>query len=102
MPMPWIRTGRLRDTASRFRAVYSRSRRSLSREPERTGTLSKSVQAHVFVPQYEEGPAALDDPYLPIEVTAPLASAWGAQFVDVGRQGQPAGEGLLRGFVART
>jgi predicted alpha/beta hydrolase family esterase len=53
-----------------------------------------------------------DDPYLPIEVAAPLASAWGAQLVDVGRQGHinvesghgpwPAGEGLLRGFVART
>jgi hypothetical protein len=55
--------------------------------------------------------ASENDPYLPIEVAAPLASAWGAQLVDVGRQGHinvesghgpwPAGEGLLRGFVAR-
>jgi uncharacterized protein len=56
--------------------------------------------------------ASEDDSYLPIEVAARLASAWGAQFVDVGRQGHinvasghgpwPVGEGLLRGFVART
>ncbi len=56
--------------------------------------------------------ASEDDPYLPIEIAARLASAWGAQFVDVGLQGHinvasghgpwPAGEGLLRGFVART
>ena len=56
--------------------------------------------------------ASEDDPYLPIEIAARLASAWGAQFVDVGRQGHinvasghgpwPIGEGLLRGFVART
>ncbi len=55
--------------------------------------------------------ASENDPYLPIEVAAPLASAWGAQLVDVGRQGHinvesghgpwSAGEGLLRGFVAR-
>jgi predicted alpha/beta hydrolase family esterase len=56
--------------------------------------------------------ASEDDPYLPIELAARLASAWGAEFVDVGRQGHinvasghgpwPAGEGLLRGFVARA
>lgn len=56
--------------------------------------------------------ASEDDPYLPIEIAARLASAWGSQFVDVGRQGHinvasghgpwPTGEGLLRGFVART
>jgi predicted alpha/beta hydrolase family esterase len=56
--------------------------------------------------------ASEDDPYLPIEAAAPLASAWGAQLVDVGRQGHinvesghgpwPTGEGLLRGFVARS
>ena len=56
--------------------------------------------------------ASEDDPYLPIEIAAPLASAWGSQFVDVGRQGHinvasgngpwPVGEGLLRGFIART
>jgi predicted alpha/beta hydrolase family esterase len=56
--------------------------------------------------------ASKDDPYLPIEIAVRLASAWGSQFVDVGRQGHinvasghgpwPAGEGLLCGFVART
>jgi uncharacterized protein len=56
--------------------------------------------------------ASEDDPYLPIEIAGRLASAWGSQFVDVGRQGHinvasghgpwPIGEGLLRGFVART
>jgi hypothetical protein len=56
--------------------------------------------------------ASEDDPYLPIEIAARLASAWGSQLVDVGRQGHinvasghgpwPVGEGLLRGFVART
>ena len=55
--------------------------------------------------------ASEDDPYLPVEIAARLASAWGSQFVDVGRQGHinvasghgpwPAGEGLLRGFLAR-
>jgi predicted alpha/beta hydrolase family esterase len=55
--------------------------------------------------------ASEDDPYLPIEIAERLASAWGSQFVDVGRQGHinvasghgpwPTGEGLLRGFVAR-
>jgi uncharacterized protein len=55
--------------------------------------------------------ASEDDPYLPIEIAARLASAWGSQFVDVGQQGHinvasghgpwTAGEGLLRGFVAR-
>jgi predicted alpha/beta hydrolase family esterase len=53
-----------------------------------------------------------NDPCLPIDIAARLASVWGAQFVDVGRQGHinvasghgpwPIGEGLLRGFVART
>jgi predicted alpha/beta hydrolase family esterase len=56
--------------------------------------------------------ASEDDPYLPIEIAGRLASAWGSQFVDIGRQGHinvasghgpwPVGEGLLRGFVART
>jgi uncharacterized protein len=56
--------------------------------------------------------ASEDDAYLPIEIAARLATAWGSQFVDVGRQGHiniasghgpwPIGEGLLRGFVART
>ena len=56
--------------------------------------------------------ASEDDPYLPIEIAVRLAAAWGAEFVDVGRQGHinvasghghwPIGEGLLRGFVART
>jgi uncharacterized protein len=56
--------------------------------------------------------ASEDDPYLPIEIAGRLASAWGSQFVDVGRQGHinvasghgpwPIGEGLLRGFLART
>jgi predicted alpha/beta hydrolase family esterase len=56
--------------------------------------------------------ASEDDHYLPIEIAARLASSWGSQFVDVGRQGHinvasghgpwPVGEGLLRGFVART
>lgn len=56
--------------------------------------------------------ASEGDPYLPIEIAARLATAWGSQFVDVGRQGHinvasghgpwPIGEGLLRGFVART
>jgi predicted alpha/beta hydrolase family esterase len=55
--------------------------------------------------------ASEDDPYLPIEIAVRLASAWGAQFVDVGPQGHinvasghgpwPVGEGLLRGFVTR-
>jgi predicted alpha/beta hydrolase family esterase len=55
--------------------------------------------------------ASANDPYLPIEIAARLASAWGSQFVDVGRQGHinvasghgpwPIGEGLLRAFVAR-
>ena len=56
--------------------------------------------------------ASENDPYLPIEIAARLASAWGAQFVDVGRQGHinvasghghwPIGEGLLRGFIGRV
>jgi predicted alpha/beta hydrolase family esterase len=56
--------------------------------------------------------ASEDDPYLPIEIAGRLASAWGSQFVDIGTQGHinvasghgpwPVGEGLLRGFVART
>jgi uncharacterized protein len=56
--------------------------------------------------------ASEDDPYLPIEIAVRLGTAWGAEFVDVGRQGHinvasghgnwPIGEGLLRGFVART
>ncbi len=56
--------------------------------------------------------ASEDDPYLPIEIARPLAAAWGSEFIDVGRQGHinvasghgpwPIGEGLLRGFVART
>jgi predicted alpha/beta hydrolase family esterase len=55
--------------------------------------------------------ASEDDPYLPIEIGARLASAWGSDFVDVGRQGHinvasghgpwPTGEGLLRGFLAQ-
>ena len=55
--------------------------------------------------------ASEDDPYLPVEIAARPASAWGSQFIDVGRQGHinvasghgpwPTGEGLLRGFVAR-
>jgi len=53
--------------------------------------------------------ASENDPYLSIEVAARLATAWGAQFVDVGQQGHInvasghgpwlAGEGLLRGFA---
>jgi uncharacterized protein len=56
--------------------------------------------------------ASEDDPYLPIELAGRLASAWGSQFVDIGRQGHinvtsghgpwPVGEALLRGFMART
>jgi predicted alpha/beta hydrolase family esterase len=56
--------------------------------------------------------ASENDPYLPIEIAGRLAAAWGSQFVDIGRQGHinvasghgpwPIGEGLLRGFVART
>jgi serine hydrolase len=56
--------------------------------------------------------ASEDDPYLPIDFAARVAAAWGSQFVDVGRQGHinvasghgpwAIGEGLLRGFVART
>jgi uncharacterized protein len=56
--------------------------------------------------------ASEDDPYLPVEIAARLARAWGSQFVEVGRQGHinvasghgpwPTGEGLLRGFVARA
>ena len=56
--------------------------------------------------------ASEDDPYLPIDLAARVAAAWGSQFVDVGRQGHinvasghgpwPIGEGLLRGFVAKT
>jgi uncharacterized protein len=56
--------------------------------------------------------ASEDDHYLPIEIAARLASSWGSQFVNVGRQGHinvasghgpwPVGEGLLRGFIART
>jgi uncharacterized protein len=55
--------------------------------------------------------ASEDDPYLPIEIGTRLASAWGSDFVDVGRQGHinvasghgpwPTGEGLLRGFLAQ-
>ncbi len=55
--------------------------------------------------------ASEDDPYLPIEIGARLASAWGSDFVDVGRQGHiniasghgpwPTGESLLGGFLAR-
>jgi len=55
--------------------------------------------------------ASENDPYLPIEIGARLASAWGSDFVDVGRQGHinvesghgpwPTGEGLLRGFLAQ-
>jgi len=55
--------------------------------------------------------ASENDPYLPIEIAARLSASWGCQFVDVGQQGHinvssghgpwPAGEGLLRGFVAR-
>ena len=54
--------------------------------------------------------ASEDDPYLPIEVAARLASAWGSRFVDVGRQGHinvasghgpwEIGEELLRDFIA--
>jgi predicted alpha/beta hydrolase family esterase len=56
--------------------------------------------------------ASENDPYLPIEIAARLSASWGSQFVNVGWQGHvnvasghgpwPAGEGLLRGFVART
>lgn len=56
--------------------------------------------------------ASENDHYLPIEIAARLSASWGSQFVDVGRQGHinvasghgpwPAGEGLLRGFVARA
>ena len=56
--------------------------------------------------------ASEDDPYLPIGLAARMAAAWGSQFVDVGCQGHinvasghgpwPVGEGLLRGFVAKT
>ena len=54
--------------------------------------------------------ASENDPYLPIELAARLATAWGSQFVDVGRKGHinvasghgpwVEGEGLLRGFVS--
>ncbi len=56
--------------------------------------------------------ASENDPYIPIEVGARLAAAWGAQFVNVGRQGHinvqsghgdwPEGKGLLRGFMAEV
>src|SRR5580698_2118001 len=56
--------------------------------------------------------ASENDPYLPIEIAARLSASWGSRFVNVGWQGHinvasghgpwPAGEGLLRGFVART
>jgi predicted alpha/beta hydrolase family esterase len=56
--------------------------------------------------------ASEDDHYLPIEIAARLAAAWGAEFINVGRQGHinvasghgpwPAGEDLLHRFVART
>jgi uncharacterized protein len=56
--------------------------------------------------------ASENDPYLPIEIAARLSASWGSQFVDVGQQGHinvasghgpwAAGEGLLRGFVARV
>jgi uncharacterized protein len=45
--------------------------------------------------------ASEDDHYLPIEIAARLASAWGSQFAS-GHGPWPIGEGLLRGFVART
>jgi predicted alpha/beta hydrolase family esterase len=53
--------------------------------------------------------ASEDDHYLPIEIAGRLASAWGSQFVNVGRQGHinvasghgpwQFGEELLQGFV---
>jgi predicted alpha/beta hydrolase family esterase len=56
--------------------------------------------------------ASEDDPYLPIDLAARVAAAWGSQFMDVGRQGHinvasghgpwAIGERLLRGFVTRT
>lgn len=56
--------------------------------------------------------ASEDDHYLPIKVAACLASAWGAQFVNVGKQGHinvasghgpwHDGEQLLRDFVAQS
>jgi serine hydrolase len=56
--------------------------------------------------------ASEDDNYLPIEMGVRLASAWGSQFVNVGRQGHinvasghgpwQLGEELLQGFVDQT
>jgi uncharacterized protein len=56
--------------------------------------------------------ASEDDHYLPIEIAVRLASAWGSQFINVGRQGHiniasghgpwPSGEELLREFVVQT
>jgi predicted alpha/beta hydrolase family esterase len=53
--------------------------------------------------------ASENDPYIPIQMASRLATAWGSQLVDVGRQGHiniasghgtwPVGEDLLRGFV---
>lgn len=55
--------------------------------------------------------ASEDDHYLPIETAAHLASAWGSEFVNIGRQGHiniasghgawPTGERLLGEFVDR-
>lgn len=56
--------------------------------------------------------ASADDPYLPIELAAHLASSWSSDFVDVGRQGHiniasghgpwRDGEELLAEFINRT
>lgn len=56
--------------------------------------------------------ASENDHYLPMEIAARLASAWGSQFANVGRRGHinvasghgpwPIGEELLRDFVHRT
>lgn len=53
--------------------------------------------------------ASENDPYLPIQMAARLATAWGAEFVNVGRQGHinvdsghgpwPEGEDLFRSFA---
>jgi predicted alpha/beta hydrolase family esterase len=56
--------------------------------------------------------ASEDDPYLPSELAAPLARAWGSEFADLGRQGHiniasghgdwPEGERLLERLARRT
>jgi predicted alpha/beta hydrolase family esterase len=56
--------------------------------------------------------ASEDDPYLPKELAAPLAGAWGSEFANLGRQGHiniasghgdwPEGERLLERLTRRT